>query len=126
MRKLIDRRPWAFAVFYMVVSLLVEIFLIVIVRWKVPEDNGRIAPILLTVPPLLAAGFSGYRRPLKDFLIVAALAADPDRADHRGGEPALGHFHRPGRANHQPLARRLARRDDHEPVDGKMWASRVG
>lgn len=75
MIKLIDHRPWAFAALYVVVSLLVEIVLIAVVGWKVPDDNARIAPVVLTVPPVLAAGFSGYRRPLKDLLVVAALAS---------------------------------------------------
>lgn len=72
---LIGRRPWAFAIAYVAVSLLVEIVLIVGVGWKVPQDNARIAPILLTLPPLLAVGSSGYRRPLKDFFSTAALVA---------------------------------------------------
>ena len=75
MMTLIGRRPWAFAVFYMAVSMLVEIVLIVGVGWRVPKDNARIAPVLLTLAPVLAAGFSGFRRPLKDFLTVAALAS---------------------------------------------------
>ena len=75
MKTLIGRSPWSFAALYTGVSLAVEIVLIVVVGWKVPEDNARIAPVLLTIPPLLAGGFSGYRRPLGVFLTVAALAA---------------------------------------------------
>ena len=75
MKALIGRRPWSFAALYTGVSLAVEAVLIVVARLKVPEDNAAIAPIVLTVPPLLAATISGYRRPLGDFLTVAALAA---------------------------------------------------
>jgi len=41
----------------------------------VPGDNARIAPVVLTVPPALAAALSGYRRPFEDFLVIATLAA---------------------------------------------------
>ena len=75
MTNLIGRRPLAFAVFYMSVSLLVEIVLMVGLGLKVPQDNARIAPVLLTLAPALAAGLSGFRRPFKDFLTVAALAS---------------------------------------------------
>ncbi len=75
MTSLIGRRPGAFAILYVIVSLLVETVLIVVLRWRVPEDNARIAPAVLTIPPMLAAWLSGYRRPLKDFLTVAELAA---------------------------------------------------
>src|SRR5262245_44191218 len=72
---LVGRKPWAFAVLYMGLSMGLEIVLIVVFRLRVPEDNKVIAPILLTIPPALAASCSGYRRPLKSFLTVAALAA---------------------------------------------------
>ena len=75
MMNLIGRRPWAFALAYVAVSLLVEIVLIVGVGWKIPRDNARIAPILLTLPPVLVVGASGYRRPFKDFAATAALLA---------------------------------------------------
>lgn len=73
--RFIGRRPWTFAIVYVAVSLLVEIALIVGVGWKVPQDNARIAPILLTLPPVLVVAFSGYRRPFKDFIATAALVA---------------------------------------------------
>ncbi len=72
---IIGRRPWAFALLYVGLSLAVEILLIVVVGWRVPEDNARIAPILLTVPPSLAAILSGYRRTPGMVLMVALLAA---------------------------------------------------
>jgi hypothetical protein len=72
---LINRSPWSFAVLYTAVSLTVEAILIVVARLKVPEDNALIAPVVLTVPPMLAAAFSGFRHPLRDLLTVAALAS---------------------------------------------------
>ena len=72
---LIGRRPWAFALLYMGLSLVVEIFLIVVIRLRVPEDNAKIAPVLLTIPPVLAAWISGFRRPPRDLWTVAALAS---------------------------------------------------
>lgn len=75
MKTLVGRNPWAFAGFYMATSLLVEIFLMVGVGWKVPQDNARIAPVLLTLAPALAAALSGFRRPLKDLLTVVAFAS---------------------------------------------------
>ncbi len=72
---LIDRRPWAFAILYTGLSLAVEIVLLVVFRLQIPQDNAVISPVVLTVPPLLAAWFSGYRRPLRDFLTVALSAA---------------------------------------------------
>jgi hypothetical protein len=72
---LVGRRPWAFAVLYVAVSLLVEAALIVVGRLRVPEHNAILAPVVLTVPPLLAAWLSGYRRPLRDLVTAAGLAA---------------------------------------------------
>lgn len=69
------RQPWAFAILYVALSMAIEIVLMVVFRLKVPADNARIAPILLTVPPILAAGISGFRRPLRDFWTVALLSA---------------------------------------------------
>ena len=65
MKTPIGRSPWSFAALYTAMSLAVEIVLIVVVGLKVPEDNAVIAPVVLTVPPLLAAQCSGYRRPLQ-------------------------------------------------------------
>jgi hypothetical protein len=72
---LVDRKPWAFAVLYTVLSLAVEIVLIVAMRLKVPEDNAVIAPIILTLPPLLAALLSGYRRPFSLLFRLAVLTS---------------------------------------------------
>lgn len=55
------RPPWLFAVIYTAISMVTEIILIVVFRLKIPEDNVIIAPIILTIPPLLAARVAGYR-----------------------------------------------------------------
>jgi hypothetical protein len=74
-KPLVDRRPWAFAILYTGLSLGVEIVLIVVFRLKVPENNAIIAPIILTMPPLLAGLLSGYRRPLALLFRVAVLTS---------------------------------------------------
>jgi len=70
----IRRKPWALAIIYAAVSLAVEAGLIVVGRLRVPEDNAVIAPIVLTIPPVLAAWIAGYRRP-KEWIILAILAS---------------------------------------------------
>lgn len=75
MKTLIGRSPWSFAALYTGVSLAVEAVLIVIGSLKVPENNAVIAPSVLTAPSLLAAAFSGFRRPPRDLWTVAALAS---------------------------------------------------
>ena len=70
----IKRNPWVFAVLYMAVSMVTEIVLIVVVGLRVPQDNKVIAPILLTLAPVLAALIGGYRRP-KVFAINVLLTA---------------------------------------------------
>lgn len=68
----LKKNPWSFAVLYMAISMATEIFLIVVARLRVPEDNRVIAPILLTVPPMLATWIGGYRK-AKDFWVNVAL-----------------------------------------------------
>lgn len=70
----VKKNPWAFAVIYVAISMAIEIVLIVVVGLRVPQDNRVIAPILLTVPPVLAALIGGYRRP-KVFAINVVLTA---------------------------------------------------
>lgn len=41
---------------------------------RVPQDNARIAPVILTIPPILAALASGYRKP-KAFVTIVVLTA---------------------------------------------------
>lgn len=69
-----NRNALAFAIVYMGLSIACEIVLMVIFRLRVPQDNRIIAPIILTIPPLLAAWICGYRRP-KEFIGVAVLAS---------------------------------------------------
>ena len=66
----IERRTWAFAFIYMALSMVVEIALIAIVGLKIPKENAIIAPILLTLSPVLAALIAGYRRPKEFFLLI--------------------------------------------------------
>lgn len=72
---LIGRKPWAFAIVYTLLSLCIEALLLVVFRLRIPQDNGIIAPIVLTVPPLAAAWCSGFRRPFQDLITVAVLAS---------------------------------------------------
>ena len=65
---------WFFAVVYTVLSLAVEIVLLVVGRLQIPRDNALIAPVVLTLPPMLAAWIFGYRRP-KAFFLLAGLTA---------------------------------------------------
>lgn len=59
-----------FALIYVVVSLAVEAALMVFLHWKVPQDNYRLAPCVLTVPPLLASWLAGCRRPKRLALLA--------------------------------------------------------
>ena len=69
----VEKRALAFAAIYMVLSMAVEVVLIAVVGLRLPKDNAVIAPILLTISPVLAALISGYRRP-KEFVLVIILA----------------------------------------------------
>lgn len=66
--------PWAFALIYTALSMATEIVLIVVFRLKIPQQNGIIAPIILTLPPLLAAWICGFRS-WKQLIGLAALTA---------------------------------------------------
>ena len=68
----IERKPLAFGVIYMALSMAIEIVLLVVVRLRIPQDNAIIAPILLIVSPAAAAVICGYRRPWE--VIVVAVA----------------------------------------------------
>ena len=73
------RASWKYALVYTCLSLGIEAALIVVGRLRVPDDNAIIAPIILTVPPILAAWISGYRARkvfvvLVGFTIVLTLA----------------------------------------------------
>jgi hypothetical protein len=66
------QKPWAMALIYVVVSLAVEAALMIVGRLKVPQHNFILAPVVLTVPPLLVAWICGYRCP-KELIVVAVL-----------------------------------------------------
>lgn len=66
------QKPWAMALIYVVVSLVVEAALMVVGHLKVPQHNAILAPVVLTIPPLLVAWICGYRRP-KELVAVAVL-----------------------------------------------------
>ena len=59
----IKKQPWALAIIYVIVSLAIEAAAMVIGHLKPPQDNAVLAPIVLTIPPLVAAWLCGYRRP---------------------------------------------------------------
>jgi len=64
------RRPWAYATVYTCLSLTIEGGLIVLAGLSVPEDNGILAPVVLTVPPAIAALAGGNRRADKFALLT--------------------------------------------------------
>ena len=68
------RRAGIFALTYTGISLAVEIALIVVGRFEVPRDNTVIAPVVLTVPPILTAVVCGYRAPIRLALAAVALS----------------------------------------------------
>lgn len=61
-----------FAAVYVVLSLGTEAILIGVLGWKVPQDNARIAPLILTIPPVLAAWLLGYRG-WRRFIVLVGL-----------------------------------------------------
>lgn len=68
------RPAWLYAILYTALSMAVEIVLIAGFRLKIPQDNAIVAPIILTVPPMLAAWIAGYRS-RTSFIVVAGLTA---------------------------------------------------
>ena len=68
----IRRKAWAFAIIYLALSLGFEASLILLAGLRVPEDNATIAPLILTVPPILAVLLAGYRKP-KEFVVLVVL-----------------------------------------------------
>jgi hypothetical protein len=62
-----------FGLVFMALSVALEIFLVVVMRLRAPQDDAIIALILLTVSPIAAALICGYRRP-KELIIVSFLA----------------------------------------------------
>jgi len=70
----LTRKPWVFAITYVVLSLGVEVALIIFGGLTVPENNAQIAPVILTIPPILAASIVGYRK-VRSFVIVVVLTS---------------------------------------------------
>ncbi len=68
----IRRKAWAFAIIYLALSLGFEASLIIFGGLRVPEDNATIAPLILTIPPILAVLLAGYRKP-KEFVVLLVL-----------------------------------------------------
>ena len=66
------RQPWALAIVYVIVSLAVEAIVMIVGHLKAPQHNAILAPVVLTIPPLLAAWICGYHRP-RELVIVALL-----------------------------------------------------
>lgn len=60
------------ALIYVVTSLAVEAALMIVGRLKVPQHNAILAPVVLTIPPLLVAWICGYCRP-KELIFMAGL-----------------------------------------------------
>ncbi|MBU4460729.1 MAG: hypothetical protein KJ579_09185 [Verrucomicrobia bacterium] len=65
-------KPWVLALVYVALSLAVEAALMIVGRLRVPQDNAILAPVVLTVPPLLAAWATGRRRP-RALIVLAVL-----------------------------------------------------
>ena len=57
------KQPWTLAIIYVVASLVIEAGLMIIGHLKVPQDNAILAPVVLTVPPVVAVWLCGFRRP---------------------------------------------------------------
>src|ERR1035437_7832841 len=68
------RKPWAFALIYTALSMATEIVPMVVFRLRIPQHNAIIAPLILTIPPLLAAWIAGYRSHTK-LAVLAVLTA---------------------------------------------------
>ncbi|MCX7010420.1 MAG: hypothetical protein NTY53_24795 [Kiritimatiellaeota bacterium] len=68
------KKPWAVALIYVGISLGLEAALIVIGGLRVPRDNAILAPVVLTLPPLLTAWLGGYRWPGELMVMALALA----------------------------------------------------
>jgi hypothetical protein len=68
------RKPWIMAVLYVAVSLAVEAVMIVAGHLKVPQHNAILAPVVLTIPPLLVAWICGYRRPGELIAVAVSLS----------------------------------------------------
>ncbi len=70
----LKRARWAYAILYALVSILIEAGLILLLGLSVPEDNAKIFPVVLTLPPLATAWIAGYRKP-RELALLAILSS---------------------------------------------------
>jgi len=68
------KKSWAVALIYVGLSLGLEAALIVFGGLRVPRDNAILAPVVLTLPPLLTAWLSGFRWPGEFIALAMGLA----------------------------------------------------
>lgn len=66
------KQPWALAIIYVITSLAIEAAFMIVGHLKPPQDNAILGPVVLTIPPVLAAWLCGYRRP-RELATVAIL-----------------------------------------------------
>ncbi|NWG05177.1 MAG: hypothetical protein HXY35_00685 [Chloroflexi bacterium] len=66
------KKYYFFTLMYLIISLSIEAAMITFGKLEIPKDNARIAPVLLTIPPVLAALIANYRK-YKEFFIVVFL-----------------------------------------------------
>ena len=64
-------KPSTLAIVYVAISLAVEAAVTLLGGLRVPRDNAILAPIVLSVPPVLTAWLAGCRR-TRHFLVMAA------------------------------------------------------
>jgi hypothetical protein len=55
------KKPWVVALIYVGLSLGIEAAMMVLGGLRVPRDNAILAPVVLTLPPLLTAWLGGFR-----------------------------------------------------------------
>ncbi len=71
---MIKRKTWAFAIIYMLLSIIIEGAVMILFGLKVPQDIPKLRLVVLTVPPILAPWICGYHK-LKEFVLLALLVS---------------------------------------------------
>jgi hypothetical protein len=74
MNMTIKRKSWAFAIIYMVFSIVIEGAVMIFFGLRVPQDIPTLRLVVLTIPPLLAPWVCGYRK-LGEVAFLAVLAS---------------------------------------------------
>jgi hypothetical protein len=64
-----------FTLMYLIFSLSIEAAMITFGNLEIPKDNARIAPVILSVPPVLAALIANYRTRKQFFVVVFLVIA---------------------------------------------------